>query len=166
MTAWHIDSLCVPGCKAPMGLCAYPGRSGSLANDLRGLRHWGACGLLTLLEADELEQLHLSSLGADTRAAGMRWWHLPIRDMQVPDADFEARWPALSQKLRRLLESGSAIAVHCHGGKGRTGTVAARLLVELGTAPAEAIERVRRARPGAIETLEQERYIHSCAIAP
>jgi ADP-ribosyl-[dinitrogen reductase] hydrolase len=166
MTAWHIDSLYVPGYKAPIGLCACPGQSGSLENDLRGLRNWGAHGLLTLLEAPEMALLQVSSLGARTRAAGMRWWHSPIRDMQVPGADFEARWPAISLELRGLLDNGSAIAVHCHGGKGRTGTVAARLLVELGTAPAEAIERVRRARPGAIETREQERYVHTCVIAP
>jgi ADP-ribosyl-[dinitrogen reductase] hydrolase len=37
--------------------------------------------------------------------------------------------------------------------------VAAQLLVELGVPPQEAIERVRAARPGSIETAEQERYV-------
>jgi ADP-ribosyl-[dinitrogen reductase] hydrolase len=37
-----------------------------------------------------------------------------------------------------------------------TGTIAARLLAELGVPAAEAVRRVRKARPGAIETAEQE----------
>jgi len=37
--------------------------------------------------------------------------------------------------------------------------VAACLLVELGVAPQDAIRRVRAARPNAIETAAQERYI-------
>jgi ADP-ribosyl-[dinitrogen reductase] hydrolase len=37
--------------------------------------------------------------------------------------------------------------------------VAARLLVELGLEPGAAMARVRRARPGAIESIEQVRYL-------
>ena len=48
---------------------------------------------------------------------------------------------------------------HCKGGLGRAGMVAARLLVESGYTPEDAIERVRAARPGAIETQAQERYV-------
>jgi ADP-ribosyl-[dinitrogen reductase] hydrolase len=42
--------------------------------------------------------------------------------------------------------------VYCCGGLGRAGTIAARLLVELGAEPITAIAGVRKARPGAIET--------------
>jgi hypothetical protein len=44
---------------------------------------------------------------------------------------------------------------HCKGGLGRAGMMAARLLVELGVAPEQAIRDVRCARPGAIETPAQ-----------
>lgn len=49
--------------------------------------------------------------------------------------------------------------VHCRGGLGRAGTVAAALLIELGETPREALRKVRAARPGAVETRGQERYI-------
>src|SRR5690606_26925759 len=39
------------------------------------------------------------------------------------------------------------------------GTVAARLLIERGLQPGEAIRAVRSARPGAIEMPEQEAYV-------
>jgi ADP-ribosylglycohydrolase len=44
----------------------------------------------------------------------------------------------------------------------RTGTVAGRLLVEFGDQPESAIKKVRDARPGAIETAAQERYVRNC----
>lgn len=46
---------------------------------------------------------------------------------------------------------------------GRTGTVAARLLIELGERSEAAIESVRAVRRGAIETSDQERYVRKCA---
>jgi ADP-ribosyl-[dinitrogen reductase] hydrolase len=39
------------------------------------------------------------------------------------------------------------------------GSVAARLLIELGESPTVALKPVRAARPGAVETREQEAYV-------
>ena len=50
------------------------------------------------------------------------------------------------------------------GGKGRSGTVAAVLLIEFGENNKEAIEIVRKNRKGAIETKEHEDYILSYRI--
>ena len=58
---------------------------------------------------------------------------------------------ALLALLARLRD-GESIVLHCKGGLGRTGMVAARLLVELGCMPEEAIVAVRQARSGTIET--------------
>jgi len=50
--------------------------------------------------------------------------------------------------------------LHCGGGRGRAGTIVARLLVELGMGPEVAIKAVRDARsPFAIETAEQEAHV-------
>ena len=48
-------------------------------------------------------------------------------------------------------------------GLGRSGLLAAALLVWRGVAADEAIAAIRRCRPGAIETEGQERYIRSLA---
>ena len=50
------------------------------------------------------------------------------------------------------------------GGLGRSGMIAARLLVELGEEPRAAIQRVRQVRPGAIETAAQEDYVLACRV--
>ena len=76
-----------------------------------------------------------------------------------PTAAFEVQWADVGRVLRTQLLVGQSIVVHCRGGLGRTGIVAARLLIELGEKPVTALERVRAARPGAVETAEQEEYV-------
>ena len=51
--------------------------------------------------------------------------------------------------------------LHCRGGKGRAGTVAAILLVDFGYDKQEAINLVRSRREGAIETETQKDFVLS-----
>ena len=117
------------------------------------------------METHELAkfQVPVSELRDKTAAVGIEWHHLPIRDVDVPDEKFEHLWTMSGPRLRSLLLQGEKIVIHCLGGLGRTGTIAARLLVEFGAAPAEAIKAVRAARSGSIETTEQEQYVKKCA---
>ena len=63
--------------------------------------------------------------------------------------------------LKNDLIDGKNVVLHCMGGKGRSGTIAAILLMEFGENNKKAIEIVRKNRKGAIETKEQEDYILS-----
>ena len=120
----------------------------------------GASLILTLLEDHELTLLRIPNLGHEVLRRNMEWVHLPIPDVSAPTADFDEEWPAQSERLRKKLHDGANIVIHCRGGIGRAGMVAARLLVELGDAPDVAIAKVRAARhPKAVETLEQERWV-------
>lgn len=119
----------------------------------------GARALLTLLNHHELEKLGLSHLPDLCAPYGMAWFHAPIDDYQAPDAEFEVWWSQHSGGLHRLINDGAALAIHCFGGLGRTGTIAARLLVERGLSPEAAIAAVRQCRPGAIETSAQVLYL-------
>jgi protein-tyrosine phosphatase len=60
-----------------------------------------------------------------------------------------------------MLDDGQGIAIHCRAGLGRSGLVAASLLVRRGVMPANAIQTVRNCRPRAIETADQEAFITS-----
>lgn len=127
--------------------------------DLRAIRDWGAVAVVTLMEAHELTRYKVERLGEMVEALGMEWHHLPITDADVPRAPFEALWTRSGPILREHLRQGRRILLHCRGGLGRTGTIAARLLAELGVPPREAIDAVRKARAGAIETDAQERHV-------
>lgn len=123
--------------------------------DLQAIAAWGAKLVLTLVEPAELRALAVPQLGHEVQARGMDWRHLPIADFSVPGAVFEAQWRIDGRHLRNLLRQGQDVLVHCKGGLGRAGMIAARLLVELGMPADDAIRQVRRARHGAIETPAQ-----------
>lgn len=137
-----------------------------LGMDLDAVADWGDSCVVTLVETAELAALKVSNLGAEVQRRHMDWLHLPIRDVSVPDAAFEADWTAVAPGLRARLRDGADILVHCKGGLGRAGTIAARLLVELGVPADEAIARVRAVRPGAIETRDQEAHVRRLSPSP
>ena len=105
-----------------------------------------ACAVVTQVEPAELMMLKVPHLGEAVHARGMAWHHLPIADYSIPDERFEQIWQTQGRALRTRLCHGENILVHCKGGLGRAGMIAARLLVELGMAPEDAIHAVRRGR--------------------
>lgn len=135
-----------------------------LATDLDAIAAWGAKLVLTLVEPAELHALKVSSLGEEVERRGIAWLHLPIADFSVPDARFEDAWQTQGRAIRGMLRSGADVLVHCKGGLGRAGMIAARLLVELGMPAAEAIRAVRGVRPGAIETPAQLSLVRRTAV--
>lgn len=164
-----IDELPVPGVSGLVGMTLCPGKRGDslygepwrrdLEEDLAIIRAWEATAVVTLMEAHEFPPLGIREFPLAMRKESFQWLMLPIRDMHAPESGFERQWEHVRDRLHALLHAGKRVLLHCRGGLGRTGTVAARLLVEFGVEPAEAIHRVRVARPGAIETTSQEQHI-------
>ncbi|AEF99567.1 cyclin-dependent kinase inhibitor 3 family protein [Methylomonas methanica] len=126
-----------------------------LGIDLDVIAAWGAKLVLTLVEPAELAALKVPQLGHEIRRRGIAWHHLPIADYSVPTQAFEQQWLSKGREIREMLHNGDDILVHCKGGLGRAGMIAARLLAELGMDPEDAIHTVRHARKGAIETPAQ-----------
>jgi len=167
----RIDEVLASDAGGVIGITFCPGKCGpsvsgyrwerDLVADLDVVSKWRPDAVLTLIERHELEMLGVIRLGEQIVARGIEWHHLPIVDVRPPDERFEAAWRTVGPLMHARLRSGGRILVHCRGGLGRAGTVAARLLVELDTAPAEAVRRVRAARPGAIESNEQLEHVLS-----
>lgn len=93
---------------------------------------------------------------AMARACGMEGVMLPVEDMTAPT---QAQIVQFVRTVAPYVQSNKAVAVHCMGGRGRSGTMAACYLVKTGMDPWEAMREVRRRRPGAIEIPEQETAI-------
>lgn len=162
----HIDAVTIPGVKGRIGMCACPGgrtlysnAGADLGVDLNRIHDWGASGVVTLVEQEEIEVLGIESIGNECRHRGMWWLHMPVRDMCAPDTEFDRRWVSEGARLRALLQSDKSFVIHCWAGLGRAGTVAALLLTECGVPARDAIALVRAARPGAIQSLQQEIYV-------
>lgn len=131
--------------------------------DLDEIQRWGATAVVSLITDREIDDLQVRGLSEAVQDRHMEWWHLPIPDVSPPGSDFEIGWRVVGEAIRDRLRMKFDVLVHCKGGLGRAGTVAARLLVELGENPDAAIRKVRHARSKyAIETKEQERHIGRC----
>ena len=177
-TPLQIDEVVVPGTGGRIGMTLLPGRSSDVVSasgvlwrrdleaDLAVIRSARPCLMITLNESHEFAPLGVPGYEATLAASGLPWRHLPIRDAGVPGAAFERAWDEAGGKARACLRGGRLVVIHCRAGLGRTGTIAARLLVELGTPPDQAIRAVRRARPNTIETAGQEAYVRTFAARP
>jgi protein-tyrosine phosphatase len=137
-----------------------------LAIDLDAIAEWGAKLVLTLVETIELKELKVPHLGQEIERRGIQWRHLPIADYSIPGEAFEQQWLDQGREIREMLRNGDDVLVHCKGGLGRAGMMAARLLVELGMEPKQAIRDVRRERKGAIETSSQLALVRRTVAIP
>jgi atypical dual specificity phosphatase len=84
--------------------------------------------------------------------SGLLLFHVPVVDMEAPTHEQLDR--AISA-IAKANEREMGVTVHCGAGLGRTGVVLACYFVTRGLTPPNAIARVRRLRPGSIETDEQ-----------
>jgi hypothetical protein len=98
----------------------------------------------------------------DDRAAGIapeRYLYLPTTDDHAPSLeDLEAGAAYIAQESAR----GGVVYVHCGSGVGRAPTLAAAYLVRTGLSPAQAWDRIHRARPfirpTAVQVEQLERF--------
>jgi len=112
------------------------------------LRVGGVTLLVNLYERPDPPEL-LASLGAETL-------HLPVHNSDAPT---QAQLDHGVRAIEEALAAGRKVAVHCGAGLGRSGTLLAAYLVAQGQGAEDAISQVRAARPGSIETLEQENAV-------
>ncbi|GEM_PF-611500 len=125
----------------------------NLETDLEVIQSLNYDVVLTLIEDFEFQELKVEDLQSEAvRDSGMDWLWSPIVDQSTPT---HANYTVLMDVLQRV-EAGDSIFIHCKGGLGRAGTIAAWLLTHFGRSGHEAIAEVRNVRPGAIENDNQE----------
>lgn len=141
-----------------LALAARPRGGEWLEDEIASWRRGGVDTVFSLLTDEEERELDIAREGAEARAHGMNFLSFPILDRQVPDSESN-----LAQTLKKLdweLAAGKNVVLHCRQGIGRTGLVAACLLLTRGIDPETAIRRLSAARGISVpETPEQRRWI-------
>jgi protein-tyrosine phosphatase len=145
-----------------VGLTLLPGRRDlgrELESDLASLKAQQVGAVICLLANDEFAHYGVSELMGAYAQAGLFTLHQPIVDGRVPtEGELAGALDFVDQHLRQ----GRNVLIHCVGGLGRAGTLAACWLKRRGHQTATAIAQIRATRsPRAIETALQEDFIRS-----
>jgi len=150
--------------KSALILTACPGTKGvDLTSSLQQLKAQGAQAVMTALTVAEMKKAQVSELPQKVQALGMLWVHLPIEDNDVPSDTFMSSWNTNEAKLKEIVAKGGKIAIHCMGGSGRTGLLAAHLLLDLGWDLDKIKKEVQLLRPTAFTKAKQLAYINKFA---
>jgi protein-tyrosine phosphatase len=135
-----------------------------LKDDIAGWKRADVNAVLSLLTPEEERDLDLRGEAGEVTTQGMDFTSFPIPDRQIPRS--EAKWSEVLEKVARDLSRGKNVLVHCRQGIGRSGLVAACLLVKKGMSPGAAVESVSAARGMPVpETEEQRDWIDHYAVA-
>lgn len=141
-----------------LALAARPRGGDWLADEMSNWRRSGVDAVLSLLTPGEEDDLDLRDERPQAGSCGLDFLSYPIPDRQVPDS--EAGLTLILEAVDATLSAGRNVVVHCRQGVGRTGLVAACLLVAKGLSPEDAVARLSAARGEAVpETAEQRRWI-------
>ncbi len=141
-----------------LAVAARPRGGDWLDDEMASWRAGGADTVLSLLTAEEEHDLDLVKEPFQAEAHGMTFLSFPIRDREVPES--ESAVVRLVEQVDRELSAGRNVVVHCRQGVGRTGVIAACLLVSGGVGSQAAVQQLSATRGTEMpETAEQRRWI-------
>jgi len=141
-----------------LAMAARPRGGDWLQDEIASWRREGIDTVFSLLTSEEENDLGLSNEAREVKAQGMQFVSFPIPDREVPDSD--GKVAAALEKIDADLSAGWNVVVHCRQGVGRTGLMAAGLLVTKGLPPEAAVRSLSAARGASIpETAAQRRWI-------
>jgi protein-tyrosine phosphatase len=166
---WLDAGLVGDGGRGRLGLTILPGKHGvstrypgrvyrrELSADLAALVAAGVRRLILLVEDSELRRWGDVAIIDRAMAVGVEILRHPMPDGGVPAG--QAEMDTIIEETREGRARGN-VAIACMGGVGRTGMVAACVLVADGISPDLAVARVRAVRhPEAVETAEQLAFV-------
>ncbi len=90
----------------------------------------------------------------DSWTKNVKYLHVPTEDYSAPDIE---QIDVTVEFIQKRIESNEPVMVHCAAGMGRAGTILACYIVKYHKMSAkDAIQKVRKERPGSIQSESQE----------
>jgi protein-tyrosine phosphatase len=141
-----------------VGVMPRPSGGDWLEEEIVSLREQGVHVLVSLLTADEVDELGLTEEPRLCEAVGIQFLSFPIPDRCVP-----SRKDSVSEFIRNLNHShtaGKSIVFHCRAGIDRSAIMAACLLASDGMSVDDASQGIADARGCRVpDTLEQRSWV-------
>ena len=149
-----------------IGLTILPGRKDrgrSLNDDILEMKKQRVKFVISLITEAEYSEYGVTTLKEEYKKANIEAYYLPIFDQRIPS--IEALKSALQWMDTILTKHNDNLLIHCVGGLGRSGTLAAAYLIWKEKFSSEkAIQIVRASRSErAIESREQEDFLSKFA---
>lgn len=157
--AWLSRMRTAPG---RLGLTILPGRRDRrrvLKKDLARLKDEGVTHIVPLLLVHEMEDYGVPELLREYNEAGFEVKHLPIADQGIVS---EKDMTRLLKWIDKAIQDQGQVLLHCVGGLGRSGMVAASYLRYRGLPARQALSEVRAVRSArAVESPPQEDFVQN-----
>jgi protein-tyrosine phosphatase len=115
-----------------------------LSDDIGFLKRSGVQAIVSTLTEGETEELFLAQEETCCTQHGLRFFSFPIDDRSVPQNASELR--GCLDRLEAELRKGTALAIHCRAGIGRSSLIAACLLIRQGLSADTAVRAIEEAR--------------------
>ena len=153
------DLFWVPGpWRGKLFVATRPRGGDWLEDEAKGWRRAGIDVVVSLLEAEEAAELELAREREVAESRDLHFVSFPIPDRGAPASTPDAL--SLLREIAESLEEGKNVAVHCRQGIGRSGLIAAGVLLTSGIGVDKALEVVSAARGRSIpETPAQLRWL-------
>lgn len=144
-----------------IALTILPGRkdySRDLKEDIQEIKKHHIDCVVALITKDEMDMYGVPDLLEEYNKQGIACIHVPIIDQKIP---LKAEIDRINAFIKEQQNQHKKTLIHCLGGLGRSGLVAACYLKSLGYSSDEAIKITREARTSrAIESSEQENFVY------
>ncbi len=127
-----------------LAIMAKPRNGDWLEDEISGLSTLGVNVVISLLDFGEILELGLREENKICEANGIEFIAFPIKNRSVPESP--ARTVQFVRNLHLKLLAGKSMVIHCRAGIGRSGLMAACLLVHAHESPRKAFARISKAR--------------------
>ena len=152
------------GKKNLLGVSQFPGKNlqnifdlSSFSNDLQIIKKQKVKIVVSLLPDKEKNKLGLDDFIWSKEE--VEYIQFPIGDFSVPPKKKFNELKKLISNIKKNLILSNPVLIHCNGGKGRSGMIAALVLKAM--KEKDTIKKVRENVIGAIETEEQETFVEN-----
>ncbi|WP_206194376.1 protein phosphatase [Shewanella sp. SNU WT4] len=125
-------------------------KDANLRDAIASLNAAGTHAIISVLPDDEIATLGVTALGHDIVQQGLAWYQLPIEDDEAPQQPFLSGFAMVKNELLARMAAQQTLAIHCRGGSGRTGLMAAILLLESGLPWPQVQGLIQGLRPNAL----------------
>lgn len=141
-----------------LAIAARPRGGEWLADEMSAWRRAGISHIVSLLTSEEEKDLSLTNEDREAESLGMTFTSFPIPDRHIPASEASVR--SLVGRLTSELLSGKRVVIHCRQGVGRSGLLAASILIGRGFTPGAATDQLSHTRGVPVpETVEQREWL-------